>query len=557
MIQPASQPPGRESNRPLDHLDRWILGLLIVSSLLLVLPGLGRNHLWNDEAHTAVLGRNILLTGLPLASDGRNLLTFANDHRDIRDGVYIWQPWLPAYLTAASMSVFGANTLGARIPFAMSFVLLIAASYRSFRRWHPDRQVAVIGAVSMLGCVPLLTHARQCRYYLLTPLFGLLAVNSYLRIHEKPNARATASLTLWFTLLFNAFYPAAFILAVALAIDVSIRRPTKAALLSFVYAASAFLLINAPIAIYCTIWDREFGIQPGYSDMGVFGLYLLRYLLTINTFFFPFALLAFAAIWRWRDWHRAVDWRNDRLRLLAILCATTLIGFGLLSDFPFTRYLLGMVPFMFFLCVSALWVLSGQRPLVVWSLMFVVLTSNLLEVLPLQLLRATSFQQAQWTLAGVDPRFLQGGEGKAFGRGEIKAILNTELGSPLMRYLGTFARPPKGPIDHIVEYLDEHASKDDRVTIAYGDVSLMFHTDLFVTGSLTGKSPPKWVINRHFNPLRASPEFVRARKQFRYVPIELEVADVQWNNRPDPVYHRFEPFPLDTVPAVKILRRSK
>ena len=43
------------------------------------------------------------------------------------------------------------------------------------------------------------------------------------------------------------------------------------------------------MAWFCRIWDRRFGAQTGYDDAAVFGMYLLRYLITLNNYFFPFS----------------------------------------------------------------------------------------------------------------------------------------------------------------------------------------------------------------------------------------------------------------------------
>jgi hypothetical protein len=75
-------------------------GLAAIAALL-VLPGLGATSLWEDEAKTAFVARNVLHTGLPMASDGRNVVSLFTDNRDIRDGLFIWQPWLQIYLAAS------------------------------------------------------------------------------------------------------------------------------------------------------------------------------------------------------------------------------------------------------------------------------------------------------------------------------------------------------------------------------------------------------------------------------------------------------------------------
>ena len=216
---------------------------------LLVLPGLGATSLWEDEAGIAFVARNVLHTGLPMASDGRNLVSYFADYRDIRDGLFIWQPWLQMYLAAGSMAVFGTTAFAARLPFALAFVALVSLSYAFFRRWSGERQLALIASVLILGSVPLLLHARQARYYLLVPLFSLLVVHAYLQLLREPSGRRVPALVCWATLLVNSFYPGAAIAALGLAVDLALRRPRARVLGILALAGSVVALLNLPMAI--------------------------------------------------------------------------------------------------------------------------------------------------------------------------------------------------------------------------------------------------------------------------------------------------------------------
>ncbi|MBU4342578.1 MAG: hypothetical protein KKG21_01055, partial [Candidatus Omnitrophica bacterium] len=51
-----------------------LLGLLLALSLFLIFKNLSNNYLWQDEAESAVYGRNIIKYGYPRAFDGTNLL---------------------------------------------------------------------------------------------------------------------------------------------------------------------------------------------------------------------------------------------------------------------------------------------------------------------------------------------------------------------------------------------------------------------------------------------------------------------------------------------------
>ncbi|GAG05908.1 unnamed protein product, partial [marine sediment metagenome] len=57
--------------------DRWDLVLSVgwvLAGCVVLLPNLGDRCLWQDEAECALVARNILRTGLPMAWDGRLLV---------------------------------------------------------------------------------------------------------------------------------------------------------------------------------------------------------------------------------------------------------------------------------------------------------------------------------------------------------------------------------------------------------------------------------------------------------------------------------------------------
>ncbi len=541
-----------------DSQDAIIVIFLVIFAALLVFPGLGATRFWQDEAQTGMLAKNILHFGVPRAWDGKNLVSYFSDHRDIRGGVYIWQPWFPFYLAAASMGIFGTSAFGARFLFAVAFVLLIGISYRLFRRWHPDRLRAILGVVLMIGCVPLLLHARQSRYYILIPLFNLLAVDSYLRLLDRPRPCLIIGLTIWSSLLFHSFFPGAVILALALGVDLLRRRPGPDIIKWLTIAGAIILIINVPWAVYYKIWYRQFGVQSGYSNPAVFGMYLFRYLLTINNFFFPLILVLLGCLWRWKAIICGSLFKADIPFLFVTICLIQLLVLSLLSDYPFTRYLIGITPFLMYLASWCVLSITSGRAWLSLTLVLLILGTNIVSILPLPLLRVTKIQKAQWTTAGVNRRFLEiGNVGLSYARGEVKQLINAPFGSPIITYIGSIVNPPKGPVDWIVEYLNREASPSDRVKIAYGDLPLMFHTDLAVTSdSEVGPPAPEWLIFRHFNSMTLNEEFVKETRKFRYSTIELPVPDIQWNNRPDPLYHYYKTPPMGLAPRLKIQKRE-
>lgn len=535
--------------------------LLLVVATILVFPNLGSICLWEDEANTALVAVNITKTGLPLASDGKNLVSIFPDHRDIRDGLYIWQPWLPNYLAAGSMSIFGANAFGARFAFALLFVALVAVSYFFFRNIKGDQpSLAQITALFVATSVPLLLHARQCRYYILVPLFNLLIVRRYLLFQDEPRLRHVILAALWFTALFNSFAPGAVVLGLALGIDFLLRKPDWERLRLALTGFLIYLVSNLPLAVYTRIWDRQFGVEPGYSNVDVFGMYLLRYLLTINNYFFPMAVVVLAIVLGWKKFGRVQEnTPQDEMRLFVIICLVQLTGFSLLSDYPFTRYLIGLAPFVAFFGAKSIMTVAGRRHWLMWGLVCFIASTNILNLLPLAPLRATSLTHAGWTSAGINSEFLDPDDvGFSFARGEVALLLKAAPALPLADYVRSLLHPPQGPIDMVVNHLNAEAAANDVVKVSYEDMPLMYHTGLSITSATEiGPAAPQWIIQRHFNPnLQVDDAFLAITDTYRYTAIELPVGDVQWNNQPDPLYHFYTTPTKDHAPYVRVLHRE-
>jgi hypothetical protein len=543
---------------PVDRIELTVACCLAAVASLLVFPNLGRQALWQDEGQTAVVAQNVLRTGLPSASDGKNLVSIFADHRDIRSGISTWQPFAPVYAAAGSMAIAGQNAAAARFPFAAAFVLLVVLSYRIVLRWGRDRQAAIITAVLVASSVVLLLHARQCRYYVLAPLLNLLVVHSYLLLRVQPRWPATTGLIVWSTLLINSFFPGAIVLALGLAIDALLRNPGRQVWRRLLVAAAIVTIVNLPMAVFLEVWSRPFGVQPGYSGFTVFSLYLLRYLLTINLYFFPILLVIPAAIIAVRQARAPALQDNGLLVCCFILCVSQVVGFSLISDYPFTRYLVGAAPFLFYLGAVSLQRIASGRFILVGPLVILSMATNWggeLSNLPLR----NFFKDVPWNRAGIDGQYLQPGRiGISYARGEIATILREGFGSPLLGYLGSLIHPPRGPVDAILETLRKDAKPSDVVKISYDDLSLMFHTDLnIVSASIIGPPAPDWIIERYLSHMRADPDFLAETLKFRYEELTLPIPDVQWNNQPDPIYHFYKDLPSGIAPELKLFKKVK
>ena len=101
-----------------------LLGVLLAISAFLIFKNLSDNYLWQDEAESAVLAKNILKFGYPSAFDGTNSLRV---YLSSLGANYQWKfhPWLHFYLISLSYSILGVNTFSSRLPFAICGLLSI------------------------------------------------------------------------------------------------------------------------------------------------------------------------------------------------------------------------------------------------------------------------------------------------------------------------------------------------------------------------------------------------------------------------------------------------
>ena len=155
---------------------------LTIYSASMIFLGLGDHVLQVDEGNDTFISTNLLKFGFPRHSDEINYtMLWANAH----DGLFVYRPWIPYYIQAFSLSLFGQTTLAARLPFALCGVLSVIFLYRFALKFTGRQFIAFLAAFLLASSIPALIYFRTARYVGLPILLSILLLSFYIDIYKN------------------------------------------------------------------------------------------------------------------------------------------------------------------------------------------------------------------------------------------------------------------------------------------------------------------------------------------------------------------------------------
>ena len=577
--------------------DRFVIVLLLLVPILLF-PSLGNAYLWQDEGETAVLARCVLLHGYPLAMYGSHVVSDQADQRDLKDGVWIWTPWLPIYVAASSFAVFGESTLAARLPFALAAWAAVLLSYPFFIELTRDRRLSRFASVILMTSVPFLLHARQCRYYALLSLFAMAHMLGYLRLLRAGRWGRTLVAVSGICLA-QTFLPQLVASTAAMGAHALWIARDRAAFRRLLAASAVAAAVSLPFFVYTGSWWRDYGdTGHGFDSFGRFTASLRSYVLMLHGYMWPFLLAVplawrrvgalppkralaarlglialgavalfalsgppgfptFAATWvvglaiavgaftwlaRTRgDASAEADWR---LLALSLLAGTTLAA-AALCPYPYFRYLLGVMP----LAALATAYLAGE--LVRWNRWGIaagggiLIATNLLTQGPIVLAARLQMPAPEKRLEWID-RHMPYGHLVSNVPGVNVSRISRSLAppwsvSPFFDYLGEITHDHDGPVEGVVKYLQANSRPGQVVMTTYENFPLMFYTDLTVLNlpqALQLSELPDWIFIHKMSGSEVPPQ-VAAAILASYEPVAIPVQEVNFENVPEPYWHYY------------------
>jgi 4-amino-4-deoxy-L-arabinose transferase-like glycosyltransferase len=474
---------------------QYFIIVFTVLAGVLLFANLGNQYLWQDEAETALLGRRVLEYGYPKAFDGKNLIN--PTIRTSFSGDYGWRyhPWGQFYITAAAFRVFGESNFSARLLFALMGLLNIPLLYILALRLTRERFTALMASVLTVFSVNYLLLMRQARYYAPAVFLVLVALVFYSRYLEKRKFWDILPVYLALAALGYTVHGMFVPVFAAICLHYFIFGFSRKSFLGFLVFAALTAASVAPWFLYSNssahvavinakrLWQNfEFQIRM-----------INKFIMPV---FFFLGVYAFRLIWR-RRWK--IELSDGEKRALGLIFTVLLVSMGafLFAQERNFRYLVYFIPLL--AIVQAMILLRLFRFNKVLFGVFLALS----------------------IFTGV------------FNMGRFECYFP--------KYLYEITHDYDGPIEGIVRFLNANAAADDEVKIIYGDLPVMFYTDLKVDnfGVYDADHMPKWIVlRRHWGESLDSSYFREVNETYK--KHVLDYPDIKWENRPgDLGYHKF------------------
>jgi 4-amino-4-deoxy-L-arabinose transferase-like glycosyltransferase len=552
-LQPTHRSPWRH----------WPLAAILLAASFLVFTGLQRDYLWADEGDTAVLARNILKYGVPTAWDGVTFTDSDYGSRLTDDFVMVSSPWLQYYVTAVSFTLAGESTWAARLPFALMGLLTIALVYVLLVRATANRWTAATGAALLTLSVQFLIFSRSSRHYTLHAALTCLLVLLFTRLRSWSGS-------LWFALvsvlLFHS-HPIGLVGILALGAASLVYRPYRIHWPWFWRAAA----LAAPLTLPWLILARR-----GYSestgvlrDLSVLLPRLAQYAIEVAsvTSVIGSAVLL-TVLWRRHRANRPVSRQRrspqpKRQSLLALEERELLVAIAAIM----TAYAVTMAITQ---PRDVLWTVGMRYTPAVLPFMAIVLA--------ILIARTSRFQWRPWLALFLVFGFTKAGrvtpwtfwedptakrpQGATVAFHNPERVVDRVLRTGQLAYLQSLTSANTGTLGRVVEYLRQHATRDDVVVTNYSWEPLYFHTGLKQGMTVLPSYPvyraarerglpdyvfeaegARWIVWRRAWGAYRGHQLDRILGQFaeRRIPVSLvaTIPETLWENRENMHFRRF------------------
>lgn len=530
--------------------------LFLIAAFSFLFMNLGNIYLWHDEASTALVGKNILKYGYPRAYDGKNFLMgsyqpeiglVTGTENFNKDYVWVSHTWLPYYISALSMKIFGQTTFGARFLFALIGFFSLFLIFRLYNMLYKDKKIIYLALILLFSSVYFFTYSRQVRYYSLLLFFTTAFLISYINLLKRKKARDILFFSLSGALLFHSHYLPFFVTFLTLTIHFVFFTDFKKKIkeLSKSYFIIAFLTL--PWFLYAQPW--KFGANSSIFSLSNVLTAFLFVIRSVN-YHYPLLILVFLPVLLYKlkkkskikkDKTKNEEFFSDRLLFVFILLPILIM---MISPVKIYRYIFGFAPLFFLFCSRIFYIhyKKGKKYKMIAVIMLtLLLTSNLLPVIPILFVKKVVVPPIISICENVAPENKVNRCSSYIG----DSLELRQVKFPLVYYAYEVTHDYDGPNEGIVKYLNENAREEDLVWAYYSGYYIQFYTDLRVMDppeySVYMNETdimPDWIIYRR-KPGDFAQPLVDYAKKNNYIPIILDYPDLYYENRPEPSLHKF------------------
>lgn len=508
--------------------------IIFCLAAFLLYAGLENTILWQDEAETALLGKNIYKYGIPKAYDGRNIIsTFVGMEFD-KEFLWIWSSWGDKYIAALSMWIFGTSTLGARFLFVVFGFASAIVLYVTVKQIFPSHFMQRITVLFYITSLPYLLMARQCRYYSLVLFFSLLMF--YFLLKSVKSRKYLIGFIAASFLLFHSNYFFHIGLLISLIVTLLIIRFMKQYYIkTYLLGIAGAIIVSVPGLFLYRSWQSVGSTHRFLANF-------INNLIHINDYMYPliFVPLIGAHYLFSSKRHREVEQSVADMRLFYGSCLVFMIIYVSFISYSQPddnfRYLIPLLPLCFILLSLTLSLLFGQHKIIIALFAIALIMSNFFHMIPKY----------------------------AFGLQKLNRVT-----SYFVDYVSELRQERKGPLRVLNEFLQQNAKPSDIVIMTYGRFPIIFYTDLEVHGGGSGYDLTKldmkrikWVVIRHYirswEPGKDGSvvRFVRESLDLNeFDTIILNVPDSPYEHREDPYYFLRSFKNPQAFPPLVVLRR--
>jgi hypothetical protein len=516
----------------------------------MIFIGLSNSALQVDEGADTFVSSTILKYGAPYHNDELNsTMEYASIHDK---GLFLYRTWLPYYLQAGSLLIFGKTTFAARLPFAFLGVTAAIALYFFTLKLTKKKSVAFLATLFLIASVPTLIYFRTARYIGLPILFTILLLYSYITIYDKkfwnPWPLIITSI-LYFHTMYVAFV--GIILGVLTHFYINRKSTTLENDKQVIKAAIITSLFTLPwLWFIFPVFEKIPEFYLSASDQidttnWRFIKNFTGYLFQLNNYIFPFIFIPLLMT-------KSLHFFRNEIQL-CLCCISGLIVVSLMHTIPLQQYIAGSFPLWYILLALIVVEVFPSQLIIRFILTTTLIFTNIINVGPFLSIKEVLKNNSDWFNKSIYTNNVYKSVVREI---KIKSVFHSHLLEISNRY--------QGPLDKIITFFEKNGKPSDSFYIDNEHESFVFYTGMkgIHRDAIKAQDRPNWIIlrgdDRNTMDGESSSEIaknIRAiLKKNNYSKITLNAPSIRVNNTYDIQIHQFHsPLLADKIIVYKLV----